>query len=150
MPWRVDIQIAKPYLVPGTRPWLRAIVRQALAGRPEPPGAVGLVITGEEEVQELNRRFRGVDLPTDVLAFPFRDGETFPPSPENPLGEVIISLPRAQAQAREYGHPLRQELALLVVHGLLHLLGFRDDRPQEEEKMRQEEARLMACLKELY
>jgi probable rRNA maturation factor len=89
-----------------------------------------IVVSDDAHLQALNRQFLGVDAPTDVLSFP--GGDTDPDSDALYLGDVIISLPRAQAQAAASGHPLRDELQLLVVHGMLHLLGY--DHAEESEK----------------
>lgn len=75
-----------------------------------------------EKVRELNRRFRGLDRPTDVLAFPAAQDASN--SPEEYLGDIIISVPQAAEQAGERDHSLQDELTLLAIHGLLHLLGF--------------------------
>lgn len=88
--------------------------------------ALSVVITDDETVRELNRRFRGPDVPTDVLAFGGGQEGDFVTAPGEPayLGDVIISYPRAVAQAEEYGHSVDRELTLLTVHGVLHLLGY--------------------------
>ncbi|MGD2144570.1 MAG: rRNA maturation RNase YbeY [Anaerolineae bacterium] len=87
-----------------------------------------VVLTGDEVLQELNRRHRRVDAPTDVLAFPNETKGPFVDAPGLPryLGDVIISFPRTMAQAAEAGNELSAELQLLVVHGVLHLLGYDD------------------------
>jgi probable rRNA maturation factor len=77
----------------------------------------GCLITGDAELRRLNREFRGLDYSTDVLSFP-----AVQPSPY--LGDLAISLGRARAQAREFGHDIEQEVQILMLHGLLHLLGF--------------------------
>jgi probable rRNA maturation factor len=89
-----------------------------------------IVLSDDAHLQVLNRQFLGIDAPTDVLSFPA--GDTDPDSDELYLGDVIISLPRAQAQASAGGHPVQDELQLLVVHGVLHLLGY--DHADEDEK----------------
>ena len=87
---------------------------------------VSLTIGGDELIRELNLKYRGVPDTTDVLSFSFHEGEDFisPPDGVLHLGEVVISCPQAKRQAREYGHSLERELSLLVVHGVLHLLGY--------------------------
>ncbi len=75
------------------------------------------LITGDAELRRLNREFRGKDYPTDVLSFPAGDGA-------GSLGDIAISIGRARAQAREYGHSTEQEVRILMLHGLLHLLGM--------------------------
>lgn len=93
-------------------------------------GDLTILITDDEQLQHLNRQFRQVDAPTDVLAFPA--SEVDPDTGRLYLGDIAISLPHAQAQAAAGGHSLREELQLLVVHGTLHLLGY--DHTDEEEK----------------
>lgn len=91
---------------------------------------VTILLTGDEHIQELNRKFREIDEPTDVLSFPadFVD----PDNEKSYLGDIIISLPRTRAQAAAGGHPIEDELKLLTVHGMLHLLGY--DHTGEEDK----------------
>jgi len=91
---------------------------------------VTIVLSDDAHLQALNHQFLGIDAPTDVLSFP--GGDTDPDSDELYLGDVIISLSRAQAQATAGGHPVQDELQLLVVHGVLHLLGY--DHAEEDEK----------------
>ena len=97
--------------------------------------ALSVVITYDEATRELNRQFRDVDAPTDVLAFGSGQEGDFVTAPGEPayLGDVVISYPRAVAQAEEYGHSVDRELALLAVHGVLHLLGY--DHVDEAERM---------------
>jgi probable rRNA maturation factor len=89
-----------------------------------------IVLSDDVRIQTLNRQFLGIDAPTDVLSFP--GGDTDPDSDELYLGDVIISLPRAQVQAAAGGHPIQDELQILVVHGVLHLLGY--DHAEDDEK----------------
>ena len=88
--------------------------------------SVTLVLVDNDAIKDLNKRFRGEDSVTDVMAFP---GDS------DYLGDVIISVEKAKEQAPFFGFSFEKELALLVVHGLLHLLGFRDYSPQESEEM---------------
>lgn len=83
-------------------------------------GDLTLVLTGDKKIKELNKKFRQIDSPTDVLSFPTEGSE----NGTRYLGDVIISVPRARDQAKEAGHPLNEELVLLAVHGVLHLLGY--------------------------
>jgi probable rRNA maturation factor len=75
------------------------------------------LIAGDAELRRLNREFRGLDYPTDVLSFPAA-------APTTHLGDIAISLGRARAQAREFGHDIEREVEILMLHGVLHLLGF--------------------------
>jgi probable rRNA maturation factor len=103
-----------------------------------PDASLGILITDDGEIQALNQRFRGIDAPTDVLSFAddapdsaFVDGSTDPPY----LGDVVISYTRALEQAAERGHDVTDELWLLIVHGILHLLGHDHATPDEEASM---------------
>ncbi|HUW46434.1 MAG TPA: rRNA maturation RNase YbeY [Dehalococcoidia bacterium] len=134
--------------------WVRRIAQTVLkAEGVAPPYEVSLVFTDSETVKQLNRDYRGVDEPTDVLAFymlPQQGADSsfaLPPDGVTRLGEVIISYPQAVAQAREQGHSPERELALLVIHGILHLLSYDHEEPEEESKMRERERELLErCL----
>jgi probable rRNA maturation factor len=134
--------------------WVKKIVRQVLKAEGiAPPYEVSLVFTDSETVKQLNRDYRGVDEPTDVLAFsmlPQKGADSsfaLPPDGVTRLGEVIISYPQAVAQAKEQGHSPERELALLVIHGMLHLLGYDHEEPEEESEMREREKELLEkCL----
>ncbi len=91
-----------------------------------------LVLTGDPEIQALNRDYLGHDNPTDVLSFPA--DETDPETGRRYLGDIIVSVPRAAEQASARGHALEQEVQLLIVHGVLHLLGH--DHAEADEKAR--------------
>lgn len=138
--------------------WLEAAVRHGLAGSlaADTRGQVSLLLTDDETVRVLNREYRGVDRTTDVLSFSFEhwghwegdddgpqsDDDASPgwPLPEDeppPLGEIIVSVPQAARQAETQGVPLRRELALLIVHGALHLLGHDHYGDDERETMQE-------------
>ena len=85
-----------------------------------------LLITGDAELRRLNRDFRGKDYPTDVLSFP-AVGQALPPANPAFLGDIAISLGRARAQSREFGHSIEQEVQILMLHGVLHLCGHDHD-----------------------
>ena len=95
---------------------------------------LSIVLTDDSAIWELNRQYRGVDRPTDVLSFSQREGEDPGMIPEV-LGDVVISLDRVHEQAREYGHSFERELGFLVVHGILHLLGWDHEMPDDEARM---------------
>ena len=120
----------------------RLAVRVLKAEGVAPPAEVGLVVTGDETVRDLNRRYRGLDEPTDVLSFGHEPaGEPFvtPPDGVRRLGEVVLSYPTAERQAQEAGHSVQEEAAHLVTHGLLHLLGYDHEDPEDERRMRARE-----------
>lgn len=94
---------------------------------------VSVTFVEDEEIQFLNREYRNIDSVTDVLSFALDEGENFPQAPgEHLLGDIIISVPRAALQAKDYNHSLERELAYLLIHGFLHLLGY--DHMQEDDK----------------
>ncbi|MBI3977757.1 MAG: rRNA maturation RNase YbeY [Chloroflexi bacterium] len=113
---------------------------------------LGLSVVGDEEIRRLNAEYRGLDEPTDVLSFALTEtaeaagGVLFvlPPDGVVHLGEVVVSYPRAVAQAQAGGHPVEQELALLVVHGVLHLLGHDHAEPEEAAAMHACEVAVLA------
>ena len=124
---RIDVQTASRFSGEVDEELLRLVTAEALRREKVEGGvALSLVITDDEAVQELNRQFRDVDAPTDVLAFGSgEEGDFVTPLGESAyLGDVVISYPRAVAQAEEYGQSINRELALLAVHGVLHLLGY--------------------------
>jgi len=140
--------------------WIDLLERLlVIAGRKEEVerGIVTLTLTDDEGIRELNRQYRGLDKPTDVLSFSLIEGEqadiryedeyeSFEEGEEgwedeekagdpfsDLLGDIVISVPRAEAQAEEYGHSFERELGFLFVHGFLHLLGY-DHGDEDEEK----------------
>jgi probable rRNA maturation factor len=146
----VEVQIAPAFAEALSAGRLRAVAEAALRHEGA-SGQVTLVLTGDRAIRALNRDFLGIDAPTDVLAFSAREGDdpfVVAPGAGDYLGDVVISYPRAVAQAGEHAPPLdrlggdpldrlgsdpvEQELFLLVVHGLLHLLGY--DHAGEEDK----------------
>ena len=103
-----------------------------------------IVLSDDAQLQALNRQFLGIDAPTDVLSFP--GGETDPDSQALYLGDVIISISRALAQATTGGYTLQDELQLLVVHGVLHLLGHDHAEEMEKDKMWAAQAEVLQSL----
>ena len=109
-----------------------AAIEAALAHR-ERNGEITVTLVDDEAIHEINRSYRNVDRPTDVISFPSEEGESIAAIPDGFLGDIIISVPRAQAQAEEYGHSFSRELSFLAVHGTLHLLGY-DHMTEDEAK----------------
>ncbi len=107
-------------------------------------GDVSVVLTDDDQLHELNRDYLGVDAPTDVLSFPA--SETDPETGEAYLGDILISVPRAEVQAQAAGHPIEAEVQLLVVHGTLHLLGHDHAEPDEKAKMWKAQAKILTEL----
>ncbi|MCL4793321.1 MAG: rRNA maturation RNase YbeY [Bryobacteraceae bacterium] len=113
------------------RGWLRSFAERL---RAEVAGGAcfSALLTSDRRLRQLNRDFRGKDEPTDVLSFPL-------PTPDGSLGEMAISVPRAREQAEALGHPAEREIAILLLHGLLHLLGH--DHEADRGAMRRLETR---------
>jgi probable rRNA maturation factor len=112
------------------RPWLAALLRQLAPG----VGSFGVRFTSDREMRRMNRHFRGKDQPTDVLSFPERV------EPGGHLGDVAIAVPTARRQAAAAGHPVERELRLLLLHGVLHCLGY--DHETDGGEMERLEQRL--------
>jgi probable rRNA maturation factor len=111
-----------------------------------PDSALTIVITDDETVAGLNRQHRGIDAPTDILSFP-ADPPPVPLDDEPPyLGDLIIAYPYAAAQAAREGHDLSDSLALLVVHGSLHLLGYDHDTAETRAQMWTAQAEALTAL----
>ncbi len=131
--------------------FIRKVIRTALAAEGvDFPCEVDVLLTNDAHIHELNREQRGIDRPTDVLSFPAFDlqpgtlpepADADPGSGLVPLGDMVVSLERAAAQAKEYGHSNRRELAYLTVHSVLHLLGYDhlDEGPQKAQMRAKEE-----------
>lgn len=135
----------------------RAITAALEAEGVATPCEVDVLITDDEGIHQINLEQRGIDRPTDVLSFPMfnylpgqppADGaDADPATGLTPLGDMVISLERARAQAEEYGHPVERELSYLAVHSVLHLLGY--DHMDEGEEKAQMRAREEAILGKL-
>jgi len=134
--------------------WLQGVAEKVLVVQGITSDAeLGLVITGQERVQELNRQYREEDKPTDVLSFYMTPASeetgasalefVTPPDGIRHLGEVIISYPQAALQAKEHKHSLKKEMAILVIHGVLHLLGYDHAEPEQEGQMKAREAEIL-------
>ena len=149
----INISIDRGFNGCPTPRWLEGIARQVLEAQGVGAEAeVSLLLATQERVRELNREYLGEDGPTDVLAFSAReeaDGHSpfvHPPDGLLHLGEVIIAYPQAVIQAEEHRHPVKKELAVLIIHGLLHLLGFDHDEAEGERRMKAREAELLGYL----
>ena len=158
---RIDVAIAEPFRKELSAAWLKKVATDALrSALPEgDPGQLSLLVTDDDTLRKLNREFRGLDEVTDVLSFsPLHPGpwegeaeapqERFsttgdnelspfilPPGEPPVVGEVVISYPQAQRQAQERHQTADRELALLIVHGVLHLVGHDHVEPQDAARM---------------
>ena len=148
---KLGIQIDKNFQKYLRKEWLHRVVEHSLTTQDIGSEVeLGLLITDDETVRKLNREYRGVDEPTDVLSFalverkPGSSPFITPPDGFLHLGEVVISYPQAVRQAEENKHRVEEEVALLVVHGVLHLLGYEHDEPAREREMRALQERVLS------
>jgi probable rRNA maturation factor len=135
---QAEIRVKPKFSSRIARARLARIARQALRAE-EARAALTIYVTDDVEIRKLNRAFHGTDAPTDVLAFPLSMEERLIKRPY--LGDVVVSYDRARVQARAAGWRVADELDLLAVHGILHLLGYDDLTPRKRARMwkRQEE-----------
>lgn len=154
---KIVVEVAEPYgstelaevLAEVNAADLARVLAHALAAEGRPDSELTLVITSDEEVAELNRQYRALAEPTDVLSFPAQDptpGFVSAPEMAAYLGDIVIALPFTRRQAAELGRPLRDELRLLAVHGMLHLLGYDHAELAEEAIMWARQDAILAAL----
>jgi len=151
----INILIDKEFkkLIKSTR--MKTVTRQILqAENVGVKSEVGLVITGDNKIHELNLKYLDEDRPTDVLSFPIMEQiEKAPafvnvPDGKTHLGDIIISYPTAARQGEERGHSTEREIIILLIHGILHLLGYDHDIPKRERAMRSREAAILKIIEE--
>lgn len=121
---------------------LKSVIRQAVVATLEYenfpyPAEVSVTLCSAEHIHKLNKQYRGVDRPTDVLSFPMYENGSFDPDEcmlGAPLGDIVISIPRAKEQAEELGNTFLREVAFLTIHSTLHLLGYDHERSEEDDE----------------
>jgi probable rRNA maturation factor len=123
---------------------IQSSVKAALGSEGAAEGELTVIVTGDDQMEALNREYRGVESTTDVLAFPA--GYTDPDSGSLYLGDVLISYPQAVEQAAQGGHPVAQEIQLLTVHGVLHLLGYDDEVESQKDRMWEAQSKILSQL----
>jgi probable rRNA maturation factor len=154
-PWRVDLTIRAGVVAPVSGAALARAIVAALAAVGAPsPASIGLILSDDDELSELNAAHLGVDGPTDVLSFPLSPSPDFPlpPGRRPHLGDIVVSVERATEQAEggrggqtgDRRWSPADELRLLVIHGTLHISGLDHAEPAEEAAMRALEQRLLA------
>lgn len=123
---------------------IETVIEKAFEYENVEPRNVSVLICDNDEIKKLNGQFRDIDSPTDVLSFPMydEDGELDP----DELGDIVISLERAAAQAEEIGHSLRREVAFLTAHSMLHLFGYDHIDDSEREEMFEKQEEILAQL----
>lgn len=135
---------------------MKMLVRRAVVASLDYEGygadtEVSVTFTDNEGIRAVNLQFRGIDAPTDVLSFPLTEYESasFPVAdePESSLGDIVISLERADEQAKEFGHSFEREIAFLTVHSMLHLLGYDHVNSEEEDaEMRRRQREILESM----
>ncbi len=150
----LDIQVDKPFCGQVHEEWVCQVAETVLSSEEiKYPAQLSIVITDDETVRQLNHTYRELDETTDVLAFAFQEEADEVPFPQpsdgvSQLGEVIISCPQATKQAEEQRHSLEEEIAALAIHGVLHLLGYDHEQPEEESEMRAKETEILTQVME--
>ena len=146
----VDVMCAVSAAPPAARVrvWTLKLLSKAGAKRPlSPPSSLSILLCGDRRMRTLNRRFRRIDRPTDVLSFlPLEESSlsslsSLPSSPISILGDLVINVPYAARQARRRGHAVAREVQILLAHGLLHLLGY--DHETDDGRMFRLQRRLI-------
>ncbi len=115
--------------------YLKKVIHNTLKEEKVKKAIFSITFVGEEEIQRLNREYRGIDRVTDVISFAFEDNSVLLKENTRVLGDIYICIPRMQEQAIKYEHLEKRELSFLVVHGLLHLLGYDHQTKEEENNM---------------
>ncbi|NPV90242.1 MAG: rRNA maturation RNase YbeY [Firmicutes bacterium] len=140
---------SKTVKVPRTWPKkIKALAASVLEEEKAGDAEVVLSLVDDTEIRELNRQYRGIDKATDVLSFSQRESTPDEPDFEDPggsevLGDIVISWETAQRQAEDLGHPVEREAAFLMVHGLLHLLGYDHEKASPEREMKRRQTEIM-------
>jgi probable rRNA maturation factor len=155
----INITIEKGMRISITKIWIRNCIDDILSTLDIKESIeISLLITDDRSIHKLNSQYRKKNQPTDVLSFSMNEGqfknseETFmtPPDEINHIGEIIISYETAKVQAREYRHTVKTEMFNLILHGILHLLGYDHIKPQDENKMNEQADRVKTKLKMKY
>ena len=147
----IPITADVPGVNEGQRAFIRKVIRTALAAEGvDFPCEVDVLLTNDEAIHQINLDMRQVDRPTDVLSFPLGVDGKYDVDENNGckmLGDIVISMERAQEQANLYGHPLQREVAFLTVHSMLHLLGYdHENGGLEAMRMREKEEAVLLQL----
>jgi len=131
----MEVHIAKVCSAPVKTGKVSSIIRKVLKGEAKITGGVNVIFCDDRKILELNRRYRQISKPTDILSFPFDDSDL--------LGEIYISIDTAMRQAKEIGHSVEMEIKRLLVHGTVHLLGHDHKEKKEREEMEAIEAKYL-------
>jgi len=151
----INVTIENEFKRKITRRLISSTVKSVLTAEKAGDGVeLGVLITSKQKIHELNRTYRNIDRPTDVLSF-FMIPETKsaekglfvnPPDNIRHLGEVIISYPQAVIQAKEHQHTVAREITILLIHGVLHLLGYDHEKTDDEKQMKSREEAILSSM----
>lgn len=112
--------------------------------------SITVTLTNPENIRNINKKYRQIDNPTDVLSFPMYEKEEISEVKQQKyeviLGDIVISIPKVEEQAEEYGHSFKRELSYMVVHGFYHLMGFDHMKEEEKAEMREKEENILGKL----
>lgn len=131
----MDYQINDEYGYQEDYSYLDGVIKRTLEKEEALNSIFSIIFIDNEQIRKINATYRGIDRETDVISFAFEDVKDDFSLTKRVLGDIYISIPKMQEQAKSYGHSEKRELAFLTVHGLLHLLGYDHQTPEEEEKM---------------
>ena len=131
----MDYQINNEYGYQEDYSYLDEVIKRTLEKEEALNSIFSIIFIDNEQIRKINATYRGIDRETDVISFAFEDVKDDFSLTKRVLGDIYISIPKMQEQAKSYGHSEKRELAFLTVHGLLHLLGYDHQTPEEEEKM---------------
>ena len=131
----MDYQINNEYGYQEDYSYLDGVIKRTLEKEEALNSIFSIIFIDNEQIRKINATYRGIDRETDVISFAFEDAKDDFSLTKRVLGDLYISIPKMQEQAKSYGHSEKRELAFLTVHGLLHLLGYDHQTPEEEEKM---------------
>jgi probable rRNA maturation factor len=147
MPISVEVQIEARFAESVSAEWLSSVAQTTLQVEGRNAGSLTVVVTDDEAVHKLNREYLGIDAPTDVLSFGGESPDFVgAPDTQGYLGDVLIAYPQAQTQATAAGYAVESELALLVVHGVLHLLGYDHQSPEDKAAMWSQQKEILSRL----
>ena len=123
---------------------IRQLIEYALKEEKVTNVIFDIIIVNNDYIHKLNKDYRGIDSPTDVISFALEDGDDFINPEARSLGDIYISLDKAKEQAKEYNHSLLRELGFLSIHGLLHLLGYDHMNKEDEKVMFEKQERILS------
>ena len=131
----MDYQINNEHGYQEDYSYLDEVIKRTLEKEEALNSIFSIIFIDNEQIRKINATYRGIDRETDVISFAFEDVKDDFSLTKRVLGDIYISIPKMQEQAKSYGHSEKRELAFLTVHGLLHLLGYDHQTPEKEEKM---------------